>query len=91
LQAADFKGDGRPDIAFAEQEQSQTKRVGVLYETDRRGLHWQQQILTDKGGHNLKVGRIGHDRLPSILCAKHGFFGAPNPVELWRNQTAIRR
>ncbi len=91
LQVADFKGDGRPDIAFAEQEQSQTKRVGVFYETDRRGLHWQQQILTDKGGHNLKVGRIGHDRLPSILCANHGFFGAPNPVELWRNQTAIRR
>lgn len=91
LQAADFNGDGRPDIAFAEQEQSQTKRVGVFYSLGKSGLTWQRQILTDKGGHNLKVGRIGHDRLPSILSANHGFFGAPNPVELWRNQTAIRR
>ena len=90
LQVADFNGDGRPDVAFAEQEQSQTKRVGVFYSLGKRGLRWQRQILTDKGGHNLKVGRIGHDRLPSILCANHGFFGAPNPVELWRNETGIQ-
>ena len=86
LQVADFNGDGLPDIAFAEQEQSDTKRVGVFYSQKRDGSRWLRQILETSGGHNIKVGMIGHDRFPSILCANHGFFGAPNPVELWRNK-----
>jgi hypothetical protein len=62
--------------------------VGIYYNAGRaRG--WRLQVLTqypDKaaGGFNSKVGRIGADRLPSILTANHGFFGQPNPVVLFR-------
>lgn len=84
LQIADFDGDGSADIAFAEQEQSATKRVGVWYGHGAGGS-WSEQILETTGGHNLKAGIVGHDRLPSILTANHGYYGAANPLELWRN------
>jgi len=41
--------------------------------------------LATSGGHNIKAGVVGTDRLPSIWSANHGFYGAPNPLELWRN------
>ena len=85
LQVADFNGDGNLDIAFAEQEQSPTRRVGVFYSNDREGHAWTLQVLARTGGHNIKVGRIGRDTRPSILNANHGFFGVPNPLEVWHN------
>jgi hypothetical protein len=84
LQIADFDGDGTPDIAFAEQEQSSTKRIGIYF-NGGRGSSWTLQVLANTGGHNPKAGIIGNDRLPSLLSANHGFYGAPNPIELWRS------
>jgi hypothetical protein len=84
LQIADFDGDGNPDIAFAEQEQSATKRVGIYY-NNGNASSWTLQVLATTGGHNIKAGMIGNDRLPSLLSANHGVFGAANPLELWRN------
>jgi hypothetical protein len=84
LQIADFDGDGNPDIAFAEQEQSASKRIGIYY-NNGAALSWTLQVLAMTGGHNMKAGRIGNDRLPSLLSANHGYYGAANPLELWRN------
>jgi hypothetical protein len=84
LQIADFNGDGNPDIAFAEQEQSASKRIGIYY-NNGAASSWSLQILAATGGHNMKAGRIGNDRLPSLLSANHGYYGAANPLELWRN------
>jgi hypothetical protein len=86
IQVADFDGDGNPDLALAEQEQSETDRVAVFYNLKRDGSSWGRQILATTGGHNIKVGDVDHDGDPDILNANHGFFGAANPVELWRNQ-----
>jgi FG-GAP-like repeat/Beta xylosidase C-terminal Concanavalin A-like domain len=83
LQIADFDGDGTPDIAFAEQEQSSTKRIAIYFNVGW-GSSWTLQVLANTGGHNPKAGIIGNDRLPSLLSANHGFYGAPNPIELWR-------
>jgi hypothetical protein len=84
LQIADFDGDGNLDIAFAEQEQSATKRIGIYY-NNGAASSWTLQVLATTGGHNMKAGIIGNDRLPSLLSANHGNFGAANPLELWRN------
>lgn len=88
LQIADFDGDGSLDIAFAEQEQSSSKRIGVYFNSGV-GSSWTLQVLATTGGHNAKAGIIGNDRNPSLLCANHGFYGAPNPVELWRNADIV--
>jgi hypothetical protein len=86
IQVADFDGDGNLDLALAEQEQSQTHRVAVFYNLKRDGSSWGRQILAMTGGHNIKVGDIDNDGDIDILNANHGFFGAANPVELWRNR-----
>jgi hypothetical protein len=84
LRPADFNGNGKPDIAFAEQDQSPTRRVGVFYNLDA-GRHWKLQVLSTDGGHNIKVGRLGHDPHPSIVSARHGYEGGPNPLVAWRD------
>jgi hypothetical protein len=84
LRVQDFDGDGTPDIAFAEQDQSPTQRVGVFDNTKGNGSQWFLQVLSNEGGHNMKAGVIGNDALPSILIARHGFFGGPNPLVLFR-------
>jgi hypothetical protein len=85
LQIGDFNGDGQRDIAFAEQDQSPTRRVGVLYNVNGDGTRWKLQILALNGGHNIKAGILGHDHRPSILTARHGFFGGANPLVVWRD------
>ena len=85
LRPADFNGNGRDDIAFAEQDQSPTKRVGVFYNLDG-GRDWHLQVLATNGGHNIKVGVLAGDRSPSILTARHGYFGGPNPLVTWRDR-----
>ena len=84
LQVRDFDGDGLPDIAFAEQEQSAAKRVGIFY-NGGGGASWRLQVLANTGGHNLKAGMIARDSLPGLVNANHGFMGAPNPFEMWRS------
>jgi hypothetical protein len=85
LQIGDFNGDGHQDIAFAEQDQSPTRRVGVLYNVNGMVTKWKLQILALNGGHNIKVGILGHDRRPSILTARHGYFGGANPLIVWHD------
>jgi hypothetical protein len=83
LQIGDFSGDGHPDIAFAEQDQSPTRRVGVFYNVKGNATSWRLQILSLNGGQNIKIGAIGSDRRLSILTARHGYFGGANPLVLW--------
>ena len=91
IQVADFDGDGNPDLALAEQEQSETDRVAVFYNLKRDGSSWGRQILATTGGHNIKVGDVDNDGDPDILNANHGFNEARNPVELWRNRRDPRK
>ena len=85
LQLADFNGNGHADIAFAEQDQSPTRRVGVFYNVKGDGSTWRLQVLSTEAGHNIKVGRLGKDRRPSIVSARHGAFGNTDPLVVWRD------
>ncbi len=73
------RGDGIP-----------SPRLAICYRTDRKGNSWRTQILSHypdpaAGGFNSKVGRIGHDTLPSIVTSLHGWCDDTNPILLWRN------
>ena len=83
LQIGDFNGNGRPDIAFAEQDQSPTRRVGVFYNEAGDGTRWRLQVLSTNGGHNIKVGLLGRARRLSIVSARHGYLGGKNPLTAW--------
>jgi hypothetical protein len=84
LQIGDFRGDGQRDIAFAEQDQSPTRRVGVFYNVNGNGTRWQLQVLSRYGGHNIKTGIVGRDLRPTIVTARHGYFGGANPLTAWQ-------
>jgi hypothetical protein len=85
LQAVDFDGDGVPDLGFAEQEQSKSRRIAIYY-NGNSGASWTLETLAATGGHNPKMAAIGNDRQPSIFSANHGYNGFANPLQLWRNQ-----
>lgn len=95
IMVGDVDGDGTRDVAIAEQEQSHdtgssytfnNDRIAVYYNTARDGSTWSRQVLASTGGHNPKMGDIDNDGDLDILNANHGYYGAPNPIELWRNR-----
>jgi hypothetical protein len=83
LQVATFGKHDGPDIAFAEQDQSPTRRVGVFYNVAGDGTRWRLQVLSTNGGHNIRVGPLGRDRRLSIVSARHGYLGGYNPLDAW--------
>ena len=91
LKVADFDGDGCLDVAFAEQDQSPTLRVGVFYNVNGDGSKWKLQVLSTSGGHNIRVGVLGRDALPSIVSARWGYGAAPDPLVVWRNVRSVTR
>jgi hypothetical protein len=83
LQIATFAKNDRPDIVYAEQDQSPTRRVGIFYNEAGNGTRWRSQVISTNCGHNIKVGLLGHARRLSIVSARHGYFGGENPLKAW--------
>ena len=84
VRAVDVDGDGTIDLVTAEQEQAAERRVSVFY-NDGTGS-FSQRILSNGSGHNITVGDLDGNGSVDILNAGHGFFGAPHPVEVYRNR-----
>ena len=84
IATGDMNNDGNLDFVATEEEQAPDKRVGVFY-NDGSG-NFTQQVLKTTGGQNQQVGDIDGDGDLDILNENHGYFGAPNPVELYINQ-----
>lgn len=85
IRIADINLDGQPDLVIAEQEQSPSDRVAVLFNHGGRGTDWRIQVLSTGSGHNQYVADIDGDGDFDILNAPHGVFGAPHPIELYVN------
>ena len=89
---ADFNGDGRIDIAYAQQEQSPQDRLGIITSADNgAGNNWYNQVLTTASGHNIYVADVEGDGDADILNAPHSVYGAPKVVELWVNQRSSQQ
>ena len=84
IRTADMNGDGAIDIVISEQEQAAGRRVSVFYNNGTG--NFLQRILSNGSGHNLALGDADGDGLLDILNAGHGYYGAPHPVEIYRNR-----
>jgi hypothetical protein len=98
IKLADFDGDGKIDINYAQQDQSLNRKdngsekqeLGIFYNLDGKGTLWHKQLLSEypgygAGGFNTKIGLIGNDKLPSIFTSLHGYFHDANPLILWKH------
>jgi hypothetical protein len=83
VRVADIDGDGALDVIAGEQDQSIQKRLAVYY-NDGTGAFTRQVLSTD-GSHNVAVGDVDHDGDIDILAGPHGYFGGPDPVQLFVN------
>jgi hypothetical protein len=88
INVADMDGNGTTDIVTAEQEQAPQRRVSIFY-NDGRG-NFSQTVLSNGSGHNVTLGDAEADGDLDILSSAHGYFGAPHPVELYRNRKTRR-
>jgi hypothetical protein len=81
---ADIDGNGTPDIVTSEQEQAPFRRVSVFH-NDGAG-NFTEQILSNANGHNTEIGKPIPNGPWPILNAPHGYYYAPNPVEIYRRR-----
>jgi hypothetical protein len=95
ISVGDMNKDGTLDFVALEEEQAHNvgpgfnqnfnnQKVAVWY-NDGNG-NFTQQIIATTGGHNQVLGDIEGDGDLDILSANHGYYGAPNPLEIWVNQ-----
>jgi hypothetical protein len=84
ISLGDMDGNGTTDIVISEQEQAPQRRVSIFY-NDGLG-HFSQRILSNGSGHNQTLADAEGDGDLDILNSGHGYFGAPHPVELYRNR-----
>jgi hypothetical protein len=80
----DMDKNGTLDLVVAEQEQSPERRLSVYF-NDGSG-NFSGQILSNTSGHNPFVIDINKDGWLDILSTAHGYFGAPNPIEVYINR-----
>lgn len=83
VRVADIDGNGALDVIAGEQDQSMQKRLAVYY-NDGTGT-FTQQVLSTEGSHNIDVADVDHDGDIDLLAGPHGFFGGPDPVQLFLN------
>ena len=85
FKVADVNRDGRPDVVFAEMQQSSRHRVGVFY-NNGGGLSWKLQVVATAGSHNVRVGDIMGNGNISIMGANWNSTAPDGGViHVWRN------
>lgn len=85
FKVADIDHDGRPDVIFAEMQQSAQQRVGVFY-NNGGGLSWTLQVVATTGSHNIRVGDITGNGNISIMGTNWDSGASDGGViHVWRN------
>lgn len=86
FKVADMNLDGKPDVVFAEMQQSVYKRVGFFL-NQGAGASWKLQVVATTGSHNIRVADVYRDGNIDIIGANWNTETDPNhaPLEMWRN------
>lgn len=82
LAAADFDGDGRPDIAYGEMHQGADPDEVGLWLNGREG--WSKKVIDTRGTHGLQVLDFDGDGDIDILGAN--WSGSFQPVQIWESR-----
>jgi regulation of enolase protein 1 (concanavalin A-like superfamily) len=83
IRVADMDKNGTIDLVTSEQDQSPLRRVSIFF-NDGSG-NFKQQVISNAEGHNTTVGDIRGTGFLDVLNSGHGFFGAPNPLQIFLN------
>jgi len=79
--AADFDGDGDPDVAAAEMQQGADPDEVKIYVNDGEGAAWTKVVLATTGSHSMRIVDADGDGAPDLFGANH----RGTDVELWLN------
>lgn len=86
VNTADFDGDGRTDIAYAEMTQgADPDEVAVLF---NRGGRWDKCLLSESGSHSMRVVDVNGDGAPDLFGANWRANGRDENVKVWINNIA---
>ncbi|HYZ34193.1 MAG TPA: VCBS repeat-containing protein [Crenalkalicoccus sp.] len=92
INVGDMNNDGLMDLVVAEQEQAHNSPPGFDQDFHRQRVavflnqgegSFAEGVVATTGGQNQVIGDVTGDGYPDILSANHGYYGAPNPLELW--------
>ncbi len=86
IDPADIDRNGTVDLVLVEQEQSPTRRVGVLY-NDGAG-NFTAGIIDTLGGQNPAVTDFDRDGDVDFFTSNHGVYGADRSIRLYVNGAA---
>jgi hypothetical protein len=82
--AADFDGDGRMDLVYAEMPQGEDPdEVKVLL---RRGRGWEGLMVAESGSHSMRICDVDGDGRPDLFGANWNAEGRGEDVKLWVNR-----
>jgi hypothetical protein len=86
FKVADMNLDGKPDVVFAEMQQSKLKRVGFFL-NQGAGASWKLQVVATTGSHNIRVADLDGNGAFNIIGANWETKTDPRhaPLEMWRN------
>jgi len=86
FKVADINLDGKPDVVFAEMQETAQKRVGFFLNLGK-GESWKLQVVANTGSHNIRVADVDHDGDIDIIGANWNSETDPHgaPLEMWRN------
>ena len=90
--AADFDGDRKADIAYAQMPQgADPDNVKVLLNRGRKsdagwGDAWQPLTLSEAGSHSMRILDADGDGYPDLLGANWNAEGRDEDVKLWLNR-----
>jgi hypothetical protein len=92
FKVADINLDGKPDVVFAEMQETAQKRVGFFLNLGK-GESWKLQVVANTGSHNIRVADVDHDGDIDIIGANWNSETDPHgaPLEMWRNLLNDRR
>ena len=95
--SADFNGDGRDDLVYAQMPQGDdpdSVRV-LLNRGENKGGKWLDRwsplTISEEGSHSMRIGDFDGDGRPDLFGANWNAEGRDEDVKLWLNRLKAER